>query len=216
MSLIVEKLEHHFPFEEFMKVSMETYYDFVRVISYYLTKTDNREICLVSKPQPLLEINQLVKLYKQEGKYLKLALMNQYDPDKFVGVVDCYLTEYSEFFKFLNENEYLCSLNEKIQRPEADYVADREDNIYHVDYLKRKRETTVAELSNQLLADNLEHPVEEKGCLYKCIFLLKNNIQLFVKIVDNVRSGTALENSMLEVRMESILGNDTYYLESQK
>jgi hypothetical protein len=62
-----------------LKVPVENYYDFVRIISFYLTKDDNKEICLVARPLPLLEVNQLIRLYKQEGRYLKLALMNHYD-----------------------------------------------------------------------------------------------------------------------------------------
>jgi hypothetical protein len=45
-----------------------------------------------------------VRLYKQEGKYLKLALMNQYNNSRYVGVVDLYLSQYSEFFKELSKN----------------------------------------------------------------------------------------------------------------
>lgn len=41
---------------------------------------------------PLLEVNELIKLYKQDGKYLKLALMNQYDTGKFVGIIDLYIS----------------------------------------------------------------------------------------------------------------------------
>lgn len=47
---------------------------------------------IVAEPQPLLEVNELIKLYRQEGNYLKLALMNQYDITKFVGVLDIYIS----------------------------------------------------------------------------------------------------------------------------
>lgn len=54
LSLIMERLELHFPFEEFLKVPVENYYDFVRIIAPFLTKNDSKEICLVPRPLPLL------------------------------------------------------------------------------------------------------------------------------------------------------------------
>ena len=69
---------------------------------------------VVTEPQPLLEVNELIKLYRQEGKCLKLALMNQYDTSKFVGVVDCFISEYDQFLRKLNDNEYLTFLNEQL------------------------------------------------------------------------------------------------------
>lgn len=98
----MNRLEAQFVFEDCLKTQIQNYYDIVRIFSHYLTKNDNREICLLSKPIPLLEINSLVRLYKQEGKYLKLALMNQYDTDKFVGVIDCYISQYDEYFRQLS------------------------------------------------------------------------------------------------------------------
>lgn len=52
--MIIERIDLHFPFEEYLKVPLENYYDFVRIISFYLTKNDNKEICLIPKPLPLL------------------------------------------------------------------------------------------------------------------------------------------------------------------
>lgn len=40
--------------------------------------------------------------------------MNHYDAEKFVGVLDCYLSEFDQFFKRLNDNEYLLVLNDRI------------------------------------------------------------------------------------------------------
>lgn len=117
---------------------MESYYDTVRILAFYLTKNDNREICLLAKPVPLLEVSSLIRLYKQEGKYLKLAMMNQYDTDKFVGVLDCYISQYPEFFKQLSENEYLMSLNDRIASKTPELIIER-DTFYHTDYIKRKR-----------------------------------------------------------------------------
>jgi hypothetical protein len=54
LSLIIQKIDLQFPMQEFLKIPMENYYDFVRVISFYLKKNDNREICLLNKPVPLL------------------------------------------------------------------------------------------------------------------------------------------------------------------
>ncbi len=75
--------------------------------------------------------------------------MNHYDTEKFIGVIDCYISEFSEFFKNLNENLYIMHLNEKVMKVNSN---EKEENTYLLDYLKRKRETTVAELGNQLLS----------------------------------------------------------------
>jgi len=42
--------------------------------------------------------------------------MNQYDSAKFVGVIDCFISEYDQFFKKLSDNEYMIYLNEQITR----------------------------------------------------------------------------------------------------
>jgi hypothetical protein len=112
--------------------------------------------------------------------------MNQYDTGKYVGVLDLYITEYSEFFKTLTENEYVSYLNDRISSRATDSHFSL-DNTFHLDYLKRKRETTVTELSNQLHVDSLELAIEDRGCLYKCLYLLKNNLQLIVRLVDTLK-----------------------------
>lgn len=89
-------------FEDFIKSQVQNYYDIVRILAFYLTKNDNREICLMAQPIPLLEINSTVRLYKQEGKYLKLALMDYLNNLIYVGITDLYISQYSEFFKQLS------------------------------------------------------------------------------------------------------------------
>lgn len=56
----------------------------------------------MAQPIPLLEINSTVRLYKQEGKYLKLALMDYLNNLIYVGISDLYISQYSEFFKQLS------------------------------------------------------------------------------------------------------------------
>lgn len=79
ISLLIERLEAQFVFEDYLKTQIHTFYDVVRILGCYLTKNEARELCLKRQPTPLLEVNSLFRLYKQEGKYLKLALMNQYN-----------------------------------------------------------------------------------------------------------------------------------------
>jgi hypothetical protein len=50
----MERIELHFPFEEFLKVPMQNYYDFVRIIAFYLVKSDSKEMLLSARPLPLL------------------------------------------------------------------------------------------------------------------------------------------------------------------
>jgi hypothetical protein len=50
-------------------------------------------------------------------------------------------------------------LNEKVMRTSSS-EKEKEENTYLLDYLKRKRETTLAELGNQLLSERLEIAME--------------------------------------------------------
>ena len=102
MSLIIERLECPFVFEEYLKYGIDNYFDFIRVLSPFLNKNDRREICLLSKPIPLIVVNFRIKVFQQEGRYLKLCLMNQYNPEKYEGVVDLFLSHYPQFFKTLS------------------------------------------------------------------------------------------------------------------
>jgi len=36
---------------------MQNYYDFVRIIAFYLVKSDSREILFSPRPLPLVEVN---------------------------------------------------------------------------------------------------------------------------------------------------------------
>eukprot|EP00919_Chromeraceae_sp_WS-2016_P010806 GHVR01025230.1.p1 GENE.GHVR01025230.1~~GHVR01025230.1.p1 ORF type:complete len:113 (+),score=0.34 GHVR01025230.1:1218-1556(+) len=93
--LILNKLKQKECFLKFIKISLANYYDFVRVIVRYLTKSDKGAICLQSTPIPLLEIGPLIKLYHQDGKIIKLTLINQYDPKCIEGSIDCYIHEFN-------------------------------------------------------------------------------------------------------------------------
>ncbi len=88
--LIVEQLQGDFCLEELLKVPISSYYDFIRLIVMHLSKSDNK-ICLSPRPNPIMELNPLVKIYKQDGQFVKLALMNHYDTEVIVGYVDCYI-----------------------------------------------------------------------------------------------------------------------------
>ena len=99
-----------------------------------------------------------MRLYKQEGKYLKLALMNQYNSSRYVGVVDLYLSQYSEFFKELSKNEYMVFLNDRISSRVSENQFER-DSFYNLDYIKKKRETTVADLGKFLQVSCLESAI---------------------------------------------------------
>ena len=79
-----------------------------------------------------------------------------------------------------------------------------------LDYLKRNRETTVAELSSQLLTNKVETVLNDTGTIYKCLFLLKNNTQLYLKIANNVSTDTTYADYVIEVRVEELEGFDLY------
>ncbi len=62
----------------------------------------------------MLELNEFVKFYPQDGKYTKLAHMNIYDNSKLEGAIDCYFQEFDHFFKVVSTNGYLNYLSSKI------------------------------------------------------------------------------------------------------
>lgn len=78
-------------------------------------------------------------------------------------------------------------LNDRISSRVSENQFER-DSFYNLDYIKKKRETTVADLGKFLQVSCLESAIEERGFLYKCLLLLKNNTQVLVKIIDNIKT----------------------------
>jgi hypothetical protein len=147
------------------------------------------------RPVPLLEVNSLLRLYKQEGHYYKLALMNQYDTEKYVGVLDLFLGQEEQFFKMLYENEYILFLNDQITRGRGDPV-DLSSSVFHIDFMKRQRESTASEMGSLLPINLIETVVQLRNSVYKCLFLFKNNISLLVRILE-----TDNEPEMLTIKI---------------
>jgi hypothetical protein len=50
------------------------------------------------------------------------------------------------------------------------------------------------------------------------LFLLKNNLQLYVRITDNIKPGVGFENLAVELKIDNLnnIGSETFYLSSEK
>lgn len=59
----------------------------------------------------------------------------------------------------------------------------------------------------------LETAIEERGSIYKCLFILKNNLELLVRIVDNIKVPIA-EDYHIEIRIETLerFSNEGLYI----
>lgn len=49
---------------------------------------------ILDVPKELIELNVLTRLYLDEGPYLKLCVMNQYDVNHLELAIDCFLAEF--------------------------------------------------------------------------------------------------------------------------
>lgn len=73
--------------------------------------------------------------------------------------------------------------------------------IFRLDFIKQKKESTAVELGNLIPVEVIEAIVREKVGIYKCIFLLRNNIKLLVRLIDNYKSGDLLEEAIITVKI---------------
>ena len=76
--------------------------------------------------------------------------MNMYDHNKFVGVIDIYMSQRVQFFKQLCENQYIHFLNDRVSREGAKSQTQDPNTIYRLHFTKPQRESTANELSKLL------------------------------------------------------------------
>lgn len=48
-----------------------------------------------------------MKLFKQDGPYLKIFLMNHYDVSRVEFGINCYLHDFTSFFELQSKDEYI-------------------------------------------------------------------------------------------------------------
>ncbi len=80
------------------------FYDSVRILKSYLTQNKKGKIIISPVPSCLAQLNPLIRLYEQEGKFVKICLLNQYNQNIVNGCLDCYLEHMEKYFKKLSEN----------------------------------------------------------------------------------------------------------------
>ena len=58
--------------------------------------------------------------------------------------------------------------------------------------------------------------IEDRGCLYKCVYLLKNNLQLIVRLIDSIKPNTNPEEFVLEAKISNLdfYGSSSLFIES--
>lgn len=110
-------------------------------------------------------------------------------------MIDCYMSQHSEYFKSLSENEYILYLNDRVTSRVNDNPFEREA-FFRIDFIKRKRKTTSEELGKLLEVEIMGAVIEERGALYKCLFLLKNNTQLLVRVMEPGQSQVSQDESI--------------------
>ena len=100
---IMKKLRYTEIFGELLPIN--NYYDVARILSYFLKEeTINRKkiITLAETPHELCDLNMHVKLFRKEGPFITVYVMNQYNVSVVEEVIDCYLSDYEYYFKKLN------------------------------------------------------------------------------------------------------------------
>lgn len=89
---------------------INTYYDVARILSLFLKyETKNHKKCLILKeyPNELISLNLHAKIYRKMKEFVTVYIMNIYDVSVVEEIIECYISDFSYFFKTVNNNEYI-------------------------------------------------------------------------------------------------------------